>query len=604
MVRMKKTVSFFVAFLLVLSTFLIPVCAVSPNDPMIATVQSAVAAKVGTDTPGAAVVVLENGETVMMEGFGYADIGSRSLVVPDTAFEIGDLSAIFVTLAAYRLAEEGQLSLQANIDTYLPGDFMQKLDLAYPVTTEQLLLSAAGFEGRTFDLIFEKPSHRFDSLRKALLAQVPKQIAKPGTLCSYSSFGLALAAYVVECAADLSYTEYVQAKILDPLAMTDTVLDPDGEDVNVKMAMGHVALGDGNFALATRQGRSYAGLYPASGALSTAADLSVLISFLLKGNEAVLSEASRHIILQTVSKNGVFSSFAPSLFVKGNTLGVTGSTAHFGASLWIDPTRNVGAVVLTNAASSELLSVPAALCGASTNAFVEAGGAMLDLEILEGVYATAESDSGSFVGRLARKDACAEAQVSDGGDLLFLGMTLRQIAPGIFAEVGKDTATVQFLLDENGEVRAVVTAEGEAYLPVPFFEQSVPATILFYLLLLLCAWFLLGGIFSLMRYFAWRYEPHAEGFVYTLPLLFAALMSVCALLQVFVGIRYGGGAFSSFFDAMSVITLLCSIGAIGCFLLSFLSSITRRGMTARVARNATLLVVFILLLHFFGLSVL
>jgi hypothetical protein len=115
---------------------------------------------------------------------------------------------------------------------------------------------------------------------------------------------------------------------------------------------------------------------------------------------------------------------------------------------------------------------------------------------------------------------------------------------------------------------------------------------------------LLGGIFSLMRYFAWRYEPHAEGFVYTLPLLFAALMSVCALLQVFVGIRYGGGAFSSFFDAMSVITLLCSIGAIGCFLLSFLASITRRGMTARVARNATLLVVFILLLHFFGLSVL
>ncbi|MBO5355469.1 MAG: beta-lactamase family protein [Clostridia bacterium] len=600
---MKKTVSFFVAFLLLLSAFLIPVCAVSPNDPIIATVQSAVAAQVGTDTPGAAVVVLENGEIAMMEGFGYADIESRTLVVPDTVFEIGDLSAIFVTLAAYRLAEEGQLSLQASIDTYLPGDFMQKLDLAHPVTTEQLLLSSAGFEGRTFDLIFQKPSHRFDSLKEALLAQVPKQIAQPGTLCSYSPFGLALAAYVVECAADLPYAEYVQEKILNPLEITDTVLDPDGEGSNHKMAKGHIVLDEGNFALAGRQGRSYAGLYPASGALSTAADLSALLSFLLKGNAAVLSDASRQIILQTVSKNGIFSSFAPGLFVRGSALGVTDSTTHFGASLWIAPARNIGAVVLTNAANSELLSVPAALCGASSGIAVEAGGTMLDLETLAGTYATAQGEGNSFVGRFMRKNACVQAEVTDGGELLFLGKTMHQIAPGIFAEVGKDVATLQFLLDEEGEVRAVVTADGEAYLPVSFFEQRIPATILFYAVLLLCLWFLLGGAFSLMRYFAWRYEPHAESFVFTLPLLFAALMSICALLQILVGIRYGGGAFSSFFDAMSVITLLCSIGTIGCFLLAFLASITKRGMTARVARNATLLVVLVLLLHFFGLSV-
>ena len=104
---MRKTVSFFVSFLLVLSIALLPVCAVSPNDPEIAAVQSAVAQALGEDTPGAAVGFFENGGIAMLEGFGYADIESRSLVVPDTAFEIGDLSAIFVALAAYRLAEEG-----------------------------------------------------------------------------------------------------------------------------------------------------------------------------------------------------------------------------------------------------------------------------------------------------------------------------------------------------------------------------------------------------------------------------------------------------------------------------------------------------------------
>ena len=601
---MGKAVSFFLAFLLILSVFLIPVSALSPNDPKIAAVQSAVQAQVGKDTPGAAIGLLENGEITLLEGFGYADIEARVLVVPDTLFEIGDLSAIFVSLAAYRLAEQGLLSLQADIDTYLSGDFMQKLHLAYPVTTEQLLLSSAGFEGRTLDLIFTKPSHRFDTLEKALLAQVPSQIAEPGTLCSYSAFGLALAAYVVECAADVPYAEYVQENILAPLGMSATVLDPDGENANIKMAMGHVALDERSFAVAKRQGRSYAGLYPASGALSTAADLSALLSFLLNGNEAVLSDTSRQIILQTVSKNGVFSVFAPSLFVRGNALGVTGNTAHFGASLWIDPSRGIGAFALTNAAHSELLSLPAALCGASSGVAVEAGGTMLDLETLAGVYSTAHGEGNSFVGRLARKDACIELEVTDGGELLFSGKTMRQIAPGIFAEVGKDTATVQFLLDEKGEVRAVVTADGEAFLPVPFLEQRVPATILFYLLLALCAWFLLSGIFSLIKYRTRRYEPHAEGFVFTLPLLFAALMSACALLQIVVGVRYGSSTFSSFFDAMSVITLLFSIGAIGCFLLAFLASVTKRGMTARVARNSALLVGLVLLLHFFGLSVL
>ena len=111
---MRKTVSCFVSFLLILSVALLPVCAAFPNDPKIAAVQNAVAAQVGEDTPGAAVGLFENGEIAMLEGFGYADIEARTLVVPDTAFEIGDLSAIFVALAVYRLAEEGALTCDLN----------------------------------------------------------------------------------------------------------------------------------------------------------------------------------------------------------------------------------------------------------------------------------------------------------------------------------------------------------------------------------------------------------------------------------------------------------------------------------------------------------
>ena len=47
---------------------------------------------------------------------------------------------------------------------------------------------------------------------------------------------------------------------------------------------------------------------------------------------------------------------------------------------------------------------------------------MLDLELLAGTYATAQSENQSFVGRLSRKDACVKIDVSDGGELLFSGM--------------------------------------------------------------------------------------------------------------------------------------------------------------------------------------
>ena len=602
---MKKTVALLLILAVLLSVLLLPAGALSlPGDPLIATAEQQIASAVGSDTAGAAVGIFSGGNLIFLEGFGYADITDRTLVTLETVFEIGKLSRIFVALAAYRLAEEGRLSLTAPITDYLPAHVTSGLALSYPVTTEQLLLGCAGFEGRTFDLTFTKPSYRFDSLEKALLAEVPRQVTKPGEIATDSPFGIALAAFVVECAAGCSYADYVREQILTPLGMTSTVLDPDEHTDATQTAVGHIAKGEGVFSVAAREGRTYAGLYPASGALSSAADLAALLRFLLGGHKVVLSDASRQAFLQTVWKNGAFSVTAPALSARENAVGLTGGTLYFGASLWIDVICGVGAFVLTDTADSSLLTLPEVLCNATAGVTVENGGTMPELETFVGAFATADGENHSFVGRLMRKEACVEAEVTEGGELLFCGESLRQIAPCMFAKAGEDTVTVQFLLDQDGAVRAVLTAKGEVFYPVSFSERTVPATVLLILLLVLAFWFLIAGVFSFLRYLIHRGDPHSEGFLFTLPLLFAALMSLSTLLQVAVGVKYGGAAFSSFFGAMSVITLLLGIGATVFFLLSFFASVTRRGMTSRVARTAILFVGFVILVHFWGLSVL
>ena len=322
---MKQAVAFFLICLLLLPMLLLPVSAAAvPSDPLIALTQKSLDAHLGKDTPGAAVGIVQEGEVRMLEGFGYADITSRLLVTPETVFEIGPLSGIFTVLAAYRLAEQGRLDLKCDIAAYLPADFMGELELTHPVTTEQLLLGCGGFEGRTFDLIFKKASHRFDSLPKALLAEVPRQVVAPGELYAYSPFGIALAAYVVECVAGESYDGFVTAQVLTPLGMTRTALNPDEHTSTEGMASGHTSPTEGTFSAVKAGGRSYAGLYPASGARSCGADLVRLVAFLLRGEPTVLQESTRQLTLETVCKNGIFYRLCPRAFGSGRSPGYNG----------------------------------------------------------------------------------------------------------------------------------------------------------------------------------------------------------------------------------------------------------------------------------------
>lgn len=582
---MKRFYSILLA-LCMLSCLALPIAAkTTPFDPSVSAVMSGVSASVGADTAGAAAVVYKNGAVVMADGFGYADLGAKTLVTSATVFEIGDLSALFVTLSALQLGERGLLSLDADIAEYLSADLMAKLALTYPVTVRQLLAGTAGFGGRIFDLSFDKQSHTFETLEEALLADVPSQIAVPGTVRTPSPFGVTLAAMVVEVLSGVPYDTYVSEQLLAPLAMTNTLMRA-GKTPPTGYSVGYTAAGEGNFTDA-EGGKTYSGLYPATGALSTAGDLSRLIAWLFGESDAVLSKTAR------------------AAFFDLHGGATKGATACFGASLVLDAAKREAVLVLTNTAASTLLRLPETLLPVGTAVVPFPEGEMLEIKDLRGTYAPASLEQRTFVGRYLTTQSRITVTANDDGTLTFGEMRLVQIARGVFADAAGDaTAPVlQFFLDAEGNVLGAVTREGEVFTKLPFYYTKAVSTLLAGLLLLLTGGFILLGAFALFEWFTRRQSRGDRlGVLCFLPELLSALLALFVGAQLLLAYHVGTGALSSVYFALRVLALLAGLGATVVYVLAFVLTVLDRAKHHRIAYSAFIFLGYVFLVCFLGLA--
>lgn len=599
---MRRVLIGLVVFLLLVGSLLPAVAEAVPSSECVRLTQEAVGESLGKDTPGAALTVFENGTRLVFEGFGYADIKSRALITPDTVFPIGELSGVFVPLVAMTLSEEGTVQLDADIATVLPADFSKKLSLTYPVTLRQLLLGRAGFGGRTFDIQYKKAAYGYDSLSDTLLSDVPTQILPPDTVSMPSLFGTALAAYVLECATGERYEDLLNTCVLGPLSMTKTGFEePTDEAMTVT---GYTAADKGQFSGVEK---TFPALYPANGMYSNLADLSQLLSYFLAGHGAPLCSDAAFAALMEVTRCGVFRE-GNMVFRAGELSFFAGGTASgSGVSFTFSPSTGRGALVLTNAAGSALLSLGETLCGGRARVFATSAEELYDLKLFKGVYGSGSGEIRTFVGRLETIKNSQKISVGDDACLHFGGKRLRQIAPGVFADAdapdGGNVAVLQFLFDGEGKPVAAVTAEGQCFVPLKFYYEHLPGTILFGTLVVLAVFFLLSGAAAVFRRRMLRRDGEpGEDLRFLLPGVLSMVLSVFVLIEAAVGWYVGAGVLSSFYYAFAVLTLLLGTAATVAYLIAFVSTILDRKLHSRLAGTAFLFVAFVLLVYFFGLS--
>ncbi|MEM9985403.1 MAG: serine hydrolase domain-containing protein, partial [Bacteroidota bacterium] len=69
--------------------------------------------------PGVSIAVINEGKIEWAKGYGFADLSEDRRVTSETMFLAGSISKPVAALCAHRMAEEGTISLDANVNDYL-----------------------------------------------------------------------------------------------------------------------------------------------------------------------------------------------------------------------------------------------------------------------------------------------------------------------------------------------------------------------------------------------------------------------------------------------------------------------------------------------------
>ena len=234
-------------------------------------------------TPGVVVSVVKDGRALFAKGYGAADAASAAPASgEETLFRIGSISKTFVWTAAMMLADRGVIDLDADVNEYLQ-DVRIPDAFDAPVTMNDLMAHRAGFED-AFG-VYTRADDAALSFAEALEADMPSRVFPAGARTSYSNWGSALAAKVVEDAAGVPYETFLREEILAPLGMGSTTLRGPSvmpAALRARLSTGHkVEFGRGVEADYMQIGP----FAPAGGMASTAADMARWMLFHLGGGE-------------------------------------------------------------------------------------------------------------------------------------------------------------------------------------------------------------------------------------------------------------------------------------------------------------------------------
>jgi CubicO group peptidase (beta-lactamase class C family) len=154
-------------------------------------------------------------------GFGWADVENQSPAKPESSYRLASVTKTITAVAILKLAEDGKINLDAEIQAYVPYFPRKK----WPVTVRQLLGHIGGISHYRNDAV---EGHIRDpkNTRQALaIFQNFNLIAEPGTKYNYSSYGYNLLGAAIEKASGLPYGEFIRTRILEPLGMSDSRLE-------------------------------------------------------------------------------------------------------------------------------------------------------------------------------------------------------------------------------------------------------------------------------------------------------------------------------------------------------------------------------------------
>lgn len=181
---------------------------------------------------GAAIIV--NKKLVWAKGYKYADKDAKTPFTPNTIMNIASISKTFTGAALMRAVEDKKVSLDEDVNKYLPFKVINPFFPNDKITLRNLATHASGITDRasiyknTYYYGGDSPEALGEFL-KNYFEPTGKNYSKdnflnhrPGSYREYSNIAAGLAGYIVEITTGKKLNDYSKQYIFKPLKMDDT----------------------------------------------------------------------------------------------------------------------------------------------------------------------------------------------------------------------------------------------------------------------------------------------------------------------------------------------------------------------------------------------
>jgi CubicO group peptidase (beta-lactamase class C family) len=297
------------------------------------------------ETPGAAVIVVRDGQVLFRKGYGYADLEHRMPITPATVFDVASVSKQFTGLAVAMLIQQGRVKTSDDIRKYVP-----EVDVGRTVTVDHLLHHTSGIRdwpgmlslaGWRFDDVIS-----FDQILRFAFNQRTLNF-DPGSEYMYSNTGFNLLAEMVKRVTGQSFRAWTDDNLFRPLGMRDSRFQDDHTQPIPNRAFGYTRRPDGSYANVTDN-------LTALGSSSLFSSVDDLAKWVMNFDDAKVGGAAAMALTRT---RGVLTNNTTIPYAFGiqhgeyrglPNLNHSGGWAGFGTFVLHFPTKKFGVVVLSN----------------------------------------------------------------------------------------------------------------------------------------------------------------------------------------------------------------------------------------------------------------
>jgi len=333
---------------------------------------------------GIVTLVTQHGKIIQSSAVGMQDREANLPMREDSIFQLMSMTKPFTAVAMMILVDEGQISLNDEVQKYLPEFRNQKLDVngtlkapSRPVRISDLLTHTSGMH--------HVPQGAMTGIHHLLNHTLAEAVAEygteplqtePGTHVAYSNMGFATAGRIIEVVSRQPFESFIESRILKPLQMNDTFFIPPADKTkrvaivythkDGKLVAGSPETQGGDPKL-FRQGAKYAG--PEFALFSTARDLAHFYQMMLDGGTwngvHILSPAAVETMTQPLTTAALPADRPTDYGISWNVvtkplgtlamvpIGSYGHAGAFGTFAILIPQRDIAEIFLTACDGSE-----------------------------------------------------------------------------------------------------------------------------------------------------------------------------------------------------------------------------------------------------------